>query len=631
MIRRRISLTWLAIGSALFLATGALLFKVCYPNERFTDELLIYDLIRLDIWSLGFLGILLLTYFARLGSTARSWGIVIALSVWGAVTTAIFFHGTVYGLNGYGGDQAFRIAMILKFETFAVPGDFYYRGLPPFYPPVLYWLNGLIARIFSINAYHMIKVGTVLLYLCSPVALFLLWKKVVTETQAAIVTLFCVVFASFGKAPAMVAPHAFLANSLFIPWWFYFIERVGIPKASRLHYLAGGLIGALLFMTYYYPFFIGGLLLTVRLVFGQRVSFLSATKERFSWTPAITTLALSALFSSIYWGPLLYSYTTIGYDSAQQEWHHMGSPGIGFEFVQFTIAGLSYCAALLFAVRRNRAAVYRGFLLFIGTVFLFHLIGSILGVFDKPVNLIKAGEFIALAGGPLIGLVAANLLGRARMSVPRSLVGATLVLIVLLAMIHEISGFAKQPMVRTARTTGVPTFGLDKHEMESRTGSVFLTNEEKLFSFYPVYAFYAINQHYSHPAARLEQRLALLEALQSVTDPYLFNLALRANQYDSVAFFMPGLKDDKWEFVEALSNYPNKYRHVYYHYDTLLTADTNFFTPLHGPHLFAVRAPASPPMQNVDLRESDELLQKIASHLTAAGRKELVRYSGRSF
>jgi len=627
MIHGKLPRPWLFLGGILFAAIGIALYAVCYPNSRFSEETLIYDLIRLDIWSLSFVAVLLMAVFSRLKANAKAWWIVLTCSLWGLVTTAIFFHGTPYALNGYGGDQAFRIAMILKFKTFALPGDFYYKGLPPFYPPVLYWLLALIARIASINAYTMMKVGTELVYLCSPIVLFMIWRKLVTPIQAAVVTLFSIIFVSFGKAAPLVAPHAFLANSIFIPWWLYYIERVGAPRTTRAHYLTGGLIGALLFMTYYYPFFIGGFLLMLRLLFDRRGAFLAANRTAFSWRSALSILALSAIFSSIFWGPLLWSFVTIGYSSAQQEWHHIGSPGIGFLFLQFGLAGLTYLAALLFAVRRRKSPIFRGFLLLTGTVFIFHLLGSILGAVDKPVNLIKAGEFIALAGGPLIGLTAASFVRRVRWHRPRTLVLPALVLAIFIAMLHQVNGYAKQPMVHTARTTGVPTFGLDQHEMIERTGSVFLTNAEKLFSFYPVYTFFAINQHYSHPAARYNDRLDLLDALQSIHHPYVFNLALRENRYDQVDYFMPGLKDGQWELVAALSNYPNKYRHVYYHFDTLLTADTTLFAPENGPHLFRVLTPAGPPAVRDSATENTDVLQRIAAHLTERGRLELGRYT----
>ncbi|MBD3403851.1 hypothetical protein GF420_13230 [candidate division GN15 bacterium] len=630
MTRGTLSRGWLASIVIAYAVIGLSLLIASYPNTRFTEETLIYDLIRLDIWALSFVGLLVAVYLSRLSERARSWLMVLGCSVWGMVTVALFFHGTPFGLNGYGGDQAFRIAMILKFKTFVLPGDFYYRDLPPFYPPVLYWLLGMLARIVGANAFLMVKLGTELLYLVSPIVCFLLWRRLVTPLQAALVAISTIVFVSFGKAAPLVAPHAFLANSLFIPWWFYYVEQVRVVRVDRQHYLVGGVIGALIFMTYYYPFFIGGLLLAVRLLLGKRVSGLAPARGHFRWSPAIILLGLAALFSSAFWGPLLWSFVTIGYDSAQQEWHHMASPGIGFQFVQFSLAGVLYFVALLVAVRRRHAPVYRGFLALAAMVLVFHLLGSILGAIDKPVNLIKAGEFIALAGGPLLGLVAAAMLRRSRRGARRTWVGAAAVLLVLIACLHQVNGFAKQPTVRTARTTGVPEWGLDADAMAERRGSVFLTINEKLFTFYPVYTFFAINEHYSHPAARLEDRLDLLEHLQRVTDPYIFNLALRENRYDRVDFFMPGLSDGRWELVAARSNYPNKYRHVYFHFDTTLTTDSTLFRRQKHERLFAVLAPARRPESSDDFGPRRELLNAIARHLTDSGREALSRYANLS-
>lgn len=611
----------------LFLLFAAFLAVRSFANLRFSEEVLIYDLIWLDAWALAFVAVLVAAWYSPVSKTVRARIMVGATSLWGAITMMLIFHGAPYGMNAYFGDQAFRIAMILKFKTFVFAGDYYYKDLPAFYPPVLYWLLGIGAKILGANAFLMVKVGSILIYLVSPLLLYWLWRKLVTPLQAAMIALMTILFVSFDKSAPLLAPHAFLANSLFIPWWFAFVEQVRRPhQTDWRYYLIGGLIGGALFATYYYPFFIGALLLLIRLI-GQLFKRNWAVAPRQScWSRVWLMLIAAAVAASPYWLPQLWSFLTVGYDTGPG-WHHIGSTGIGFRFLQFSLTGLAFLGALLYAVRRIRQPLYRGFVWLVGIVLLFHLVGSILGALDKPVNLIKAGEFIALAGGSLIGLVAAAWLQSRRLSPRIARVRAALVLALVIVMLHQTNGIAKHDMVRTARTTGIPTWGMDARNVNERAGRVFLTSHEKLPAFYPVYSFYAINQHYSHPAGRLTERLALLDALQSIRDPYIFNLALRTNRYDAVDYFMPRIVDNRYEFIVALSNYPNRYRHVYYHFDPAVTADTTLFRPETGDLLFAVVAPEVLPTA-VRIPESAAILQDIGAHLTDQGRAELARYLG---
>jgi len=220
------------VASALYLLLGAYLFVRSLPYREFSEERYIYDLIWLDAWALIFLAVVIAIWLACRTWRVRSVGILGAFSVFGWVAVALFYSGTPFGGNGYGGDQLFRISMILKFVELGSMGDFYYKNMPPFYPPVYYWLLSVASRLTTLEAYEMIKWGNMAIYLFMPLPVYWLWRLLVSPCQALFASLFTFLFVSFNYPYVHSVPHAFLSNSLFIPWWIHYVEQVRVRRAN---------------------------------------------------------------------------------------------------------------------------------------------------------------------------------------------------------------------------------------------------------------------------------------------------------------------------------------------------------------------------------------------------------------
>lgn len=569
------------IGFALFL------FSYAHPAKSFNEAQLIRDLIWLDAWALFFYLLVVILWIAKLPWRTKAWLYVACLSVYGFVTVAVVFSGTPYSLNSYWGDQQFRQAMILKFVSFFLPGDFYYKDLPPFYPPVYYFLLSVYARLFSLEAYKMLKIGSMLIYLLGPACLFYFWRRLVTPFQAFFVTFATYLFSSYGYVYPLAVPHAFLADSFFIPWWLYYVERVKRPPNSWKYYLVGGLIGAVLFSTYFYAFFIGGVLLLLRTTIFARWEFFKKASH-FELKKALGILLSAALFSAPYWLPLFLSVFFNGIDRSRGGWHHMGSTGIVFKYLEFSLPGLLFLGGILYALRRVSVALYKGLLLLVGTSIVYWLIGSVLGVYDMSINLVKSRQFIVVLAGPFVGLAVAGIIRKSLLSKKNRYVAAVIASLVLLIFLHHFNGIAKNDYVKRARTSIVPTWNTDAEEMKCRKGSVFLAGSPNFPSFYPIYCFTTTNEHYAHPASRYKKRYDFLYILQEIDDPYLFNLALRHNIYDRVDYFMPRKKGNFFEILVNLSNYPNRSYLKTLQYPQRVFTDSLLFKKETGNNLYAV-------------------------------------------
>ena len=340
-------------------------------------------------------------------------------------------------------------------------------------------------------------------------------------------------------------------------------------------------------MTYYYPFFIGALLLLVRMTILRRWTYLNSPVP-FRVRPAFCVLLSSALLSAPFWLPLLISMIVYGNNAAQQEWHHMGSVGIAFKYHAFSFTGITFLVSIYFGLRRRMTRLNRGLLLLLGTVSFYYFIGTTLGAMGKPINLIKANEFLLVLAGSFIGLMVATVMRTSLLHRGRGKAIALIITALFPIFLHGFNRLIRHPMVKTARTTWGVSWGLDKDEMVHRQGSVFLSAHEALTAFYPVYNFIAHNQHYAHPASRHIQRFRFLHNLQVTQEPYLFNLALTHNRFDHVDFFMPRKKDGRFQILQGLSNYPDRYADQALNYNMAVISDTTLFRKEKGEHLYCV-------------------------------------------
>lgn len=573
-----------------YLALGGFLITYAWPSRVFNDIDLIYDLMWLDVWVIAFLVLAVAIWLLSASTRLSIYSTLLAFSIFGVVTTCLVFAGTDYSINGFSGDQQFRQAMILKFMTWGWLGDFYYKDLPVFYPPLYYFLLSIVARLMALEAVQMLKVGSMLIYLLGPFALFWLWRKVVSPVKAFCITVATFLICSSGSVYPYLVPHAFLADSAFIPWWLHYVE--GVNRRSRrswLWYAAGSVIGGCLFATYFYAFFIGGFLLLVRGVAGVLWRPLRASASHFDWWRAVRILVGAAVVSAPFWLPLFLSIAEFGGDRSRGGWHHAGNTGIRLAFMNFTIPGVLFLTGIGYCARRYRTPLSQGLLLLLGAAVLFLGVGSLLGGLDMPINRTKTPQFVLMMAGPFVGLLFASLLrlgGRLRKV---RLVVLPILLTAVLILTNGFTGVARSGPVRRARTAGHPTWNTDAQEMADRVGSVFLSGHSVLSSFYPVYGFMSMNEHYSHPASRFLARHNLLCRLQEIDDPALFHLALRHNAFDAIDYFMPLSDNGKVAIQVNLSNYPNRHCTKRLFFAAAVVLDTLLFEKVTGDLLYEVR------------------------------------------
>lgn len=544
---------WVAFGLCIFAVLGARFTVLDWPSASFSDELLIRDLIDLDVWVLSFFIVLLMSWALIRSRYRRSLVWLGCLSAFGFVAGVIVFHGTPFSYNAYWGDQAFRQAMILKLQTFGWGVDFFYRDLPSFYPPLYFYVLSLLGKLLNVELIKLLKTGSLLIFLFGPTVLYYLWRRIVRPAVAVVIVVFAFLVSVKTITLPFTSPHAFIGNAAFIPWWLAYVEGLGGSRPMWKHLTAAGLLGGCLFMVYPYPFFIGGLILILRsgpLRGWSAVSF--AGGEARAWL----STAAAAVVSAPYWLPALVSVLRFGGKPADQEWFHAGHTGVHLGFNDFSVTGIVYLLAIILLLRYARRPVARGLLILIGGAVTFYFVGAFLGSIDSPVNLQKASDFLMYLAAPAIGWVVALMLrllsGKSRLAL------LIAVLAFLLSQASGLHSFAQNDLVIRARKERPRDWGQDPAKIAELTGKVGLSGVEKVFTTYPLYAFIANNQHYSHPASRFEDRYNLLALAQPIADPARMHLVLRENIFGPVEWLIAGVQDGLYEIPVALSNYPDR-------------------------------------------------------------------------
>jgi galactan 5-O-arabinofuranosyltransferase len=110
---------------------------------------------------------------------------LILLSYYFVILYALLYKGTDFGLNGPWGDNATRLTYVTKFRDFSSPyQSMYSKNLPPFYPPLWFFISGKLAWLFGIEGYKTIKLGYFVTFALFPILLFYAWNKIIPRPHA---------------------------------------------------------------------------------------------------------------------------------------------------------------------------------------------------------------------------------------------------------------------------------------------------------------------------------------------------------------------------------------------------------------------------------------------------------------
>ncbi|MFZ5364629.1 MAG: ArnT family glycosyltransferase [Patescibacteria group bacterium] len=210
-----------------------------------------------------FLAVLIFLVFKK----NKPWLYLLAITAAVAGFYLIFSRPLEKMFWGNNGDEVFIFSFLTKVMAGDYFKDFYYSALPPFYPPLYFWIIGTISKFFTTGGIAAAKIGsffTLSIWFVGPY-LFqkLFWKISKEKEEKSIVQskwfwLICpiIFFISLDFDAVILKPYETLPALFGV----LLIGMISISfdweKWTWKNYLFLGISGGLLFLTYYFWWFI---------------------------------------------------------------------------------------------------------------------------------------------------------------------------------------------------------------------------------------------------------------------------------------------------------------------------------------------------------------------------------------
>lgn len=172
-------------------------------------------------------------------------------AVWVTMIVTAALRGTPFPFYGLIGDAGRIAAMATRYTTTWASADTIIPNTPGEYPPLFPWMIGRVAVLIGQPAWQLIGIAEAI---CTGLALllgFVLWQRLVNPWTAV-----AVVIVGFMAFPNPAKAYELITLMAFIPWVLSTFAQPEAkteanPGGKRLHWLASGLVGGFILLTYY--------------------------------------------------------------------------------------------------------------------------------------------------------------------------------------------------------------------------------------------------------------------------------------------------------------------------------------------------------------------------------------------
>jgi len=561
----RIDLLTVLLGMGLLFVTWTALI-----NTPRTASTMPYVGVWVHLFLVLYMAGMLWLLTSKLSPRLRTNSILLWLGLFFFAILTIRLKDTPFTVGGINGDARFYTTYVTKMAAYPGYGDMFYKDLPSFYPPLYYFLVGLVADWLNIEPFRVMKYALLTTVVVLPFVTAWLWRRIVDERIAAAVALCMLVFPDWFK------PNEWLALALFVPWWLHWVDNItAYTPTTRMArwrwWLGGGLLGALIFQLYFFWLFVGGTTLLAKVgwwLYCRRTD----RQLRRQLTNSVVMLSLTALFSSPFWLPYLLSMiTAASAQPLQNRFFGASKTPLPLYFFQDNWQSVVYLGGLIYllvaaqfdSVARGLRWLVAGFTLWVG-------LGYVAILIDMPLLTFRSYPILAylLGAGAFLGLFRlwqnSPQLATRWPKIPWRLCATTLLLLVVLLFANTVTlELLEQDNVQDAVAATYPANELAAFD-QLTSGNyhdrvVFVTDSYRSILFFrPIYSFLAWSAHFSHPAGSFHRRVDFLHKVAALHDPLLFAQALSHNRYDQIDYWLLRQEEAYWHFSFVDDNFPDR-------------------------------------------------------------------------
>lgn len=190
------------------------------------------------------------------------WLFLLMTGILASISYFIFVDDLPLMFWGVQGDEVTIAAMFNTFAHTSFFSDFSYHNLPPFYPPLFFWIFALPGRIFDWNGIQMAKMASGISIAVFPILTYLIqkWYQKTTpqdeknDFSPSNITFFLAplfVFLFIDWDAFILKPYEAITAFLSIIWVVYLGLDAYYKRLSVKRILVYGISGGILFLTYY--------------------------------------------------------------------------------------------------------------------------------------------------------------------------------------------------------------------------------------------------------------------------------------------------------------------------------------------------------------------------------------------
>ncbi|PIR75768.1 MAG: hypothetical protein CO030_01930 [Candidatus Magasanikbacteria bacterium CG_4_9_14_0_2_um_filter_42_11] len=447
-----------------------------------------------------------------------------------AVSYILFVNDRQLLFWGLQGDELTIAAIYNTFAQVGFGADFAFHGFPPFYPPGFFWLCSIPGKIFGWNGIQIAKFAAASFFLVFPIGGYLtqrfMLKGLVSSKRLLIFSFLTplIIMSVLGIDLLIGKPYEVLAAFLTVVWTIALFMHASQKKLSQKEILLFGVIAGLIFMTYYLWLVFAAIVFL--LLFG-----VLKKNDILRYILNLSKVATIGIITALpFWGPLVYTYITVGMESWQTTFYTPENSGLWLPITQFgssanIVLFLSFVSILWFF---KKDLISKILLSFLGAAFIWWGFGlALLLFFSTPFQEFRG--FYVLAPVVLSYGFAWAISSIWKKLEERSYVHlqeVVLYLGILLLIAHSIFGFfIDDPTVRKnmVHSKSFPAQTLDLayalREMDHASDLVTLSTSPQLVAIFPINHYIYFNQHNTHPASIFSVRYQTVLSLSGASTP----------------------------------------------------------------------------------------------------------------
>ncbi len=494
---------------------------------------------------------------------------IILFTIFNLAILLFLFYRTEFGYGGIIADNYYRSASITRMANSGFPQDFTYKGLTAFMAPFYWYILALIAIIFQIEPYKMVKYGFLFSYYILPILLYETWKKIFDKKKSFYITvLFFTFVANYYE---IIWIDHLIAYLFFIPFFIYYFENYKNRDFTQKNYIVAGLIGSFLVCTFYLYFILVPIYLFIILIQSLFQKNFLIFKEKFRRILYITIYAI--IFSSWFWIPLTVNILIIGSESHQNFFFPKYALDMPFtEYFKFNLFAIILIIGLIFILLRfgksKILTILGNLVISVYILYLFGYIGLLIGFPLVHFRVLIISYYLLVISFVLFYieffriLKKQNIFNEFKQKLNFERVEIFLLIIIIFYQNYENTvDLYKSRQYQQALDEEVPEDLIDIiKELDDYENKVFLTQYYEVAAYLPIYMFVVFNSHYSHPSGLNNERVAFLRKIAESKSSKEFYQEIIGSKFGPINYFYLEPCDiNATEFVfEAaeIENYP---------------------------------------------------------------------------